>query len=79
MAKTEKVMENNGAVTPIKDDRLKVEALEHESIRGKTLYYLRLTDANGYQHLMNVGESTVILVRKMLAGEKLGETLTNKI
>lgn len=58
--------------TPTKQrkmNKLTVEAIEHVSVRGKSLWYLKLRNDAGAEHVMNVGESTVVLVRQLLEGK----------
>lgn len=48
---------------------MKVEALEHTSIRGRTLYYLRFKKG-ARELIINVGEGTVKAIKEMEAEDE---------
>lgn len=55
-----------------------IEVLEHTDVRGKILQYLKLTNKQGSDVLINVGAKTFNGVRELMAEEDMSkENKTN--
>lgn len=47
-----------------------VETLKHKDVRGNELYYLKLTNSKGSEHLINVGQKTLDKVQDLILEEQ---------
>ena len=58
---------------------MKIEVLEHTDVRGKILLYLKLTNKQGSDVLINVGAKTFNGVSELMAEEDMSnENKNNK-
>lgn len=56
-----------------------VEVFQYENVMGKLGNYMRVSNEQGFEHVMEVGEATVKKVGRIVAGEKDEPVLTNKV
>lgn len=48
-----------------------ITAIEHTDVRGNKLYYLKVTNKNGKEHLINVGEKTCNSIKTLIADDEI--------